>query len=95
MLYITILSLKVERGFILLLLFHKKLYLFIFWGLKGHPFDHWAKALGFRWPPLRWPGVANEPLAIEGVANEPLSKPQFVLCVFLMAFERFTYVCSC
>ena len=22
---------------------------------------------GWRWPPLRWPGVANEPLANEGV----------------------------
>ena len=23
------------------------------WGFEGHPFDHWAKALGFRWPPPR------------------------------------------
>ena len=25
---------------------------------------------GVRWPPPRWPGVANEPLAVEGVAIE-------------------------
>jgi hypothetical protein len=48
-----------------------------------NPFDHWAKAQSelasvfdkngkkVRRPPLRWPEVANEPLAIEGVASEP------------------------
>ena len=29
------------------------------------------KGKGVRRPPPRWPGVANEPLAIEGVADEP------------------------
>ena len=32
---------------------------------------------GVRWPPPRWPGVANEPLASEGVAFET---PKIDLC---------------
>ena len=41
-------------------------------GFDGHFLVHWTKVLGFRWLPLCWPGVANEPLASEGVTNEPL-----------------------